>query len=445
MGFFFFLVYLVASFIRPAELSAGIAAYRPMQWIGWVAVLAALFDFLLGNRPNLKLPQLHLAWGFLFWAIFSSYITSYWLGGALGVFEALGTTLFLLLLVVLTVTSFPRFRTTAAVLTVAGAYLAGQGILAYHTGYRADQLLIHEHSSEDSGEAPPLPSDELEESPAGSRAPVTRIRGLGILADPNDLAQALVAILCFAITLRRPRRPVTNLIRTWIPVGLMLYGIFLTRSRGGIVALLAAGFLGLRARLGRVGSLTLAVAGGTALLGLGVLSGRETGMDESAENRINAWSDGLLMLRSSPIWGVGFGNFTEGADLVAHNSFLHCAAELGLVGYFLWLAVLTVTLVQSLILEKQLDTDDPRHHELGRWARATRLALISFLVAAFFLSRAYNAVLFLLVGLSCAIVDVARREGVSVPPVHLLSWITRILGLEIGSLGIVYAAVRILR
>lgn len=445
MGFFFFLLYLVASFVRPAELSTDLAAYRPMQLIGFVAVPAALLDVLRGHRPNLRLPQLYLAWAFLLWAMFSSFVNTYWLGRALQVFEELGLTLFLLLLLVLTVTSFFRFRVTAAVLTAVGVCLAGQGILAYHFGYRADQFLLYERSTDESDEAPPFPPDGPGEAPASSRATVTRIRSLGVLSDPNDLAQALVAILCFAIALRRPRRGLHNLVRTWIPVGVMLYGIFLTRSRGGIVALLAVAFLGLRPRLGRVASLTLSVAGGAALLALGFLAGRDAGMDESASSRIDAWSDGILMLKSSPIWGVGFGSFTESADRVAHNSFIHCAAELGLVGYFFWLALLTVTLVQSLALEQQLDPHDPSQRELGRWSRATRLALTGFLVAAFFLSRAYNMVLFLLVGLSCAIVDIARREGGTVPRMHLLTWITRIVGLEFGSLGVVYAVVRLLR
>ena len=35
------------------------------------------------------------------------------------------------------------------------------------------------------------------------------------------------------------------------------------------------------------------------------------------------------MLKFSPLWGVGYGSFADVHELVAHNSFVHCFAELG--------------------------------------------------------------------------------------------------------------------
>jgi O-antigen ligase len=45
------------------------------------------------------------------------------------------------------------------------------------------------------------------------------------------------------------------------------------------------------------------------------------------------------MVKFHPILGVGFGEFTNLHERVAHNSFVHVFAELGLVGGFLFVGV----------------------------------------------------------------------------------------------------------
>ena len=46
------------------------------------------------------------------------------------------------------------------------------------------------------------------------------------------------------------------------------------------------------------------------------------------------------MLKSHPLFGVGFGNFADYSDHTAHNSIVVCAAELGLVRVVLLVSVL---------------------------------------------------------------------------------------------------------
>jgi putative inorganic carbon (HCO3(-)) transporter len=120
------------------------------------------------------------------------------------------------------------------------------------------------------------------------------------------------------------------------------------------------------------------------------------------------------MLKGSPVWGVGQGLFTDHHGLVAHNSFVHCFAETGLVGYSLWLSMIALTLYGL----HRLEVADPREGDDGlrRLAHAARLALTAFLVAAFFLSRTYGAMLFLLLGLGTAVCAVAQRRGISTVP-----------------------------
>ena len=60
--------------------------------------------------------------------------------------------------------------------------------------------------------------------------------------------------------------------------------------------------------------------------------------DESNAGRLDAWSAGLGMFRQQPFFGVGYNMFTDHNEITAHNSFVLCFAELGLFGYFIWLA-----------------------------------------------------------------------------------------------------------
>ena len=58
--------------------------------------------------------------------------------------------------------------------------------------------------------------------------------------------------------------------------------------------------------------------------------------------------------------------------MTAHNSFLLCAAELGLVGFFLWMSIIVVTMIQ---LNRVPEVVGNRIPALARWAIAVRLSL----------------------------------------------------------------------
>src|SRR5262249_32778235 len=65
--------------------------------------------------------------------------------------------------------------------------------------------------------------------------------------------------------------------------------------------------------------------------------GRQTRIDltdrsDTGSARIWLWSDGLMLLRESPLFGIGKGEYADRALLVAHNSFVHGFTELGFVG-----------------------------------------------------------------------------------------------------------------
>ena len=139
---------------------------------------------------------------------------------------------------------------------------------------------------------------------------------------------------------------------------------------------------------------------------------------------------------------MGYGNFLEYNELVAHNSFVHCFAEVGLVGYFVWLAILALTWWQIGVVARSAREADP---ELARWAAAARLSLTAFLAAAFFLSRTYGVMLFLILGLATAAVDIGRREGRLESRLGLGAWLAGIASLEAVTVALFLVVVRLSR
>lgn len=148
------------------------------------------------------------------------------------------------------------------------------------------------------------------------------------------------------------------------------------------------------------------------------------------------------MLKAHPLAGVGYRSFTEFNEKTAHNSFVLCFAKLGLVGYFFWLALSVITLLE-LRWVAAIEQETPFDGELRRWALAVEASLLVFLTAALFLSRTYVMTLYLLIAMGVAIVDVARRSQTALPRFPLLRWGAGVAALEITSIAFIYAVVRL--
>lgn len=224
----------------------------------------------------------------------------------------------------------------------------------------------------------------------------------------------------------------------FVPCVALCYGVFLTHSRGGTLGALVVLMVILAGRFGHWRSFVLVAILGASAIAIGIGGGREfSATDDSAAGRIDAWSEGLQMLKSQPLTGVGYRQFTEHNPLTAHNSFVLCFAETGLVGYSLWLSLLGVTLFQLHKL-KQLPKDDPVQAYIASRAANLQCALFGYMAAAFFLSRTYVPLLYMLIGLCAALVLIARKANLSVP---LPSWsrmITALAASEVGSIFLIY-------
>ena len=172
--------------------------------------------------------------------------------------------------------------------------------------------------------------------------------------------------------------------------------------------------------------------------------------EESASDRIEAWYAGFQMLLDNPLFGVGKAGFVDHHVRTAHNSYVLAMAELGLVGFFFWfsLIALTVAMLFKLVRMPAPSGDDPAR--TAQWHEHRRLALIlaysmtAGLTAAFFLSRAYFIVLYLLIALVVGLYQSARREFAGLPSLALETTWKRLIALEIGTVIALWLTTRIL-
>jgi hypothetical protein len=439
LGLWLSCVYLFAVYFRPQELYPLLQIPHSMDILGGLAVIATLLDVLTGARPRLRQPQVWLLAFFVLWAAFSVAAASRWLGGAWIAFQELSVNVFVFFIVVLHGAELTRVAAIRRTVIAALLVTVGFGLRAYYLGPRQTEFVLlerlQEGRSEEAGTAASTVSDltarltgrgsqaataaaaarestdDGEEGSGASSTPtVPRLRALGLLNDPNDLAQTLVAALPLVFLAWRRRSPAGNALFVLLPAAAMLWAVVLTRSRGGLVALAALLWFTFALRAGPRWARTLRWTGFVGLFIALTLFFRLGGADASAMGRLEAWSEGLQMLKYSPIWGVGFGSFADVNRIVAHNSFVHCYGELGLIGYFSWLGAILATFwyLERISVTEAGPEGSP---DLARWARSLGLSLGTFLAGALFLSRTYSVSLFLLVGLGTALAGVALKTS----------------------------------
>jgi O-antigen ligase len=431
MGYYVALLYMVLLILSPAEVLPALAPYRIQVLIGGLAALLTAALLPIRGFP-LRAPQPYLLAGFLF-AIMASWLAQGSIHGArMGVFKV-GSACIVFYLFVAGVQSLRRIKIIAGTLVILACYMVLRGILAFH--YRIEYPTY------------------VFEQPYFFEI-VQRIRYVGEFSDPNDLAQYFLVSLPFVGMLWRRGQIFRNLIITLPLMAYIGYGIFLTHSRGVFVGLLAVLMLHLRTRFNSI-LMTIAAAV-VAVVGLaGMIAGGRAFSFGAGADRIEAWGVGLGLLRSHPITGAGFNSFTDFHEITAHNSFVLCFAELGLLGFFFWMALIVCTFLQLNALIRQ-HRQNPAMADAVRWALAIRLSLTGFLTTAWFLSRTYIVLLWVLLAMAVSLIEIAKSAQARVAPAPQpgpapgrlqpvfseVRWLPATAAFQFGCLFFVYVLVR---
>lgn len=386
------LLYVVLTIIRPQDYIAGLDTVPILP----VVLLMAFAAWVVSKEKTFEAPQFVILPAFLL-ILMVSQATNGWAGGAVDELARFGPVVIAFFVFGASCSTQKRVRVAMGVFVACAAVLALHGVQQANVGVGWTGIPLGEGN---------------------------RIQYVGIFNDPNDLGLLFASTFPMAVFLGRrgagAMRPV------WLAAALLLlYGTYLTNSRGAMLAVLVVAGCYIWYRKGVVVAGMLGVAG---LAALKVLSSRMDELDageESAAGRVDAWYSGLEMFRENPLFGVGPGNFTEYNELTAHNSFVLVLAETGFVGFVLWLAFVAYGFMMMLkIVRFQRPADaDPAIEAAWvaekQMALALLLSLCGLFAAAFFLSRSYMVVLYLIAAMVAGYYVGARRRWPELPMFRL--------------------------
>lgn len=248
-----------------------------------------------------------------------------------------------------------------------------------------------------------------------------RVRWHGDWDGPNSYA--LLFVLGVAMTMEFVFGPYGALTRLWAMGLSAMYfvAIFLTNSRGAVLALLGMTALYFKDRFSKPVAITLAAVAVLGILALGPSRMSEINTKESsAHERSWAWEQGLAMLRQNPVFGVGRGEFHRRVDsgLLAHNNYVQNFAELGLTGFFIFMSLLWFTWRGGYLMSRLPADKDVRLPSLGRMITG---AVAGYCLVTFFVVMELD-ILYFMLGLCTAMYCIARREVPELPVLRMTRW-----------------------
>ncbi len=484
MGFALTILYIVVTIISPEQFGKAWASYHALIYLAVITALASLpsmatYKFWKSSAQTFLLVG-------LIGAISLSEVANGWLGGVIESWRMFLPSAAVFFFIVVNVTTVRMLKIATLAAVASCLIVSVEALCGYYAGFQGEMFILRTNIYS--------PHDDV-------LGQLARIRGAGFLSDPNDLAQILLIALPLIFIAWRRGRAVSNFVVVLVPAALLLWTTFLTHSRGGLLALAAVALMAARKKIGTTASTALAAIFIFGMLALDFTGGRGISAADGAD-RLEAWANGLEMFKSAPLFGIGFNNFTDLYEITAHNSFVLCLAELGLLGSTLWLALLVTTTIglnSALGVQKKraasrylglldlfeasyissagpLATDPvasegaialnymhnrealsamtggsatvfqtrsevvttpsvPQH-----WIVVMRLALVSFITTAWFLSRSYTITMYLVVGLATAAIALHRDASNSSDRGH---WILSTVTLEAVMIIVVYGLVRL--
>ncbi len=376
-AFLLTLLFTFFTFLRPQEI------FEPLYGIPIIAILSILLIVIIfiAHRPIQLVPQHYLLLGMFPVAVISGGLNG-WLGeGVTEGFKYINSCLIPFFIFSVVYTSASRQKAFMWLSLIASAFFV-------HNGY------VQQHSFDGFGWSG---TDYVEDG---------RIRYLGFFKDPNDLGVFFMMNIPFALYFTKHSNLFGKLLGISFLCGLF-YGIYMTNSRGTMLAVAGITCLYLLIRFGSTKALMTGLTLAPPALFVASTFRAVSSQEASAMGRLWAWWDGLEMLKANPIFGVGSNNFLDHHGKVAHNTYIQLAAELGLLGYTLWITTLLLTLFMAFSIinyAKSINLDNASEELKVEISLCTTCfySLCGFAMTAFFLTRNFFIVYYMIAGLTIA-------------------------------------------
>lgn len=235
---------------------------------------------------------------------------------------------------------------------------------------------------------------------------VWQIRGAGNFDNPNDLAYSVVLIVPFALG-RLLEGP--GLVVRFVCTGALataLYCIYLTHSRGGLLALAVCLafwlFTWVKSPTWKRVALVVCLVGVVAAFSLQTRGYRD---DQSSMGRVYAWVAGMEMITSHPLLGVGKDQFLEHHERDSHSSYVRAGAETGFVGLYAFVGIL-FTLFWFLKRPEISSSGEMRIYHSGFAAFFS-----SFAVGSIFSTRTYDIIFLVMAAMFGALLRLQLPES----------------------------------
>lgn len=226
-----------------------------------------------------------------------------------------------------------------------------------------------------------------------------RLIGLGLLSNSNDLAALIVMILPFLLFKSFSKyHGIVGLLLGGVIVLIAISGLWLAQSRAVVLALILSvvAYLVLGSKNRRVLLVLFLTLGILPILWFSVSFRKHSDLHLSKVARLNYVETGYKMFKSSPLLGVGVGNyprqyerysglFIERGERTAHSSWVLIAAEAGILGLICFGALFSLCCLKAW--------------QLRRVSPEYLIALVGYGVTMSLLSHAYLFLPYLLFGL----------------------------------------------
>jgi len=374
--FFLFLVLNVALYVRPEELVGGFFGGQ-LYLVTMCCILPLTAGRIIDRLSKLRVdPVSCCVLAFYLFAIGSSLL-SIGFSGARQAAQGFGKVVVAYFIAVVVLSDPRNFLRYLVVLPIILASIAGIGMLQYFEIVDNPAIAL---------------CKEVEKDDQGNIVEHhVRLASSGIFGDPNDLCLAIAVGLALCIYHLVERSGPVSILESLTLIPFLIFAFVLTKSRGGLLSISSMIVSLFVSRFGPRWGMPLAALGVITLAGLS--TGRQTSIDASkgtAQGRIQLWSDGIEEWKTSPLVGIGCGEYKERVSLVAHNSYIHGFVETGPLGGTAFIGIFAC-LFMGLISTPRIDDDETTLEEMkvNRCRPFIIAGLVGYCVGMYSLSRNY--------------------------------------------------------